>query len=61
MNITSFKKNLINFILPIVLTISTFVSGQNNHFIKQKENITTPELFVITDEFNSYFSGKNKI
>jgi gluconolactonase len=41
--------------------MSTIVSAQNNNAKKQKENITFPELLVFTDEFEKYFSSKNKI
>ena len=43
------------------LTTSIFVSGQNNIAKKQKENITFPELLVFTDEFENFFSSRNKI
>lgn len=51
-----------NFLLIFAfLTISTIVSAQTNNVKKQKENITFPELLVFTDEFENFFSGKNKI
>lgn len=42
-------------------TMSTIASAQNNIAKKQKENITFPELLVFTDEFENFFSSKNKI
>jgi len=51
-----------NFLLLFVFfTIGTFASAQNNYAKKQKVNITFPELLVFSDEFESFFSGKNKI
>ena len=50
-----------NLLLFAFLTISTFVSAQSNNAKKQKENITFPELLVFTDEFENFFSSKNKI
>ena len=52
-------KNLL--LLFAFFTISTIVSAQNNNAKKQKENITFPELLVFTDEFENFFSSKNKI
>ena len=52
-------KNLLS--LFAFFTISTIVSAQNNNAKKQKENITFPELLVFTDEFEKFFSSKNKI
>ncbi|MDQ3683259.1 MAG: SMP-30/gluconolactonase/LRE family protein [Bacteroidota bacterium] len=42
-------------------TMNTIGSAQNNNATKQKENLTFPELFVFTDEFENFFSSKNKI
>jgi gluconolactonase len=50
-----------NLLLFTFFTISTVVSAQNNNTKKQKENITFPELLVFTDEFENFFSSKNKI
>ena len=52
-------KNLL--LLFAFLTMNTVVSAQNNNAKKQKENITFPELLVFTDEFENFFSSKNKI
>ena len=52
-------KNLL--LLSAFLTVTSIVSAQNNNAKKQKENITFPELLVFTDEFENYFSSKNKI
>lgn len=52
-------KNLL--LLFAFLTVTSIVSAQNNNAKKQKENITFPELLVFTDEFENYFSSKNKI
>jgi len=41
--------------------MSTIGSAQNNNAKKQKENLTFPELLVFTDEFENFFSNKNKI
>jgi len=41
--------------------MGTFASAQNNTTRKQKENITFPELLVFSDEFETFFSSKNKI
>jgi gluconolactonase len=41
--------------------MSTIASAQNNDTKKQKENITFPEILVFTDEFENFFSSKNKI
>ena len=43
------------------LTVTSIVSAQNNNAKKQKENITFPELLVFTNEFENFFSSKNKI
>jgi len=51
---------MFNYVLFILLTISTVTSAQNKS-TKQKEHITFPELFVFNNEFDSYFSSKNKI
>jgi len=51
-----------NFLLLFVFfTMGTVASAQNNNAKKQKENITFPELSVFTDEFETFFSSKNKI
>jgi len=52
-------KNLL--LLFAFFTVSTVASSQNHNAKKQKENITFPELIVFTDEFEKFFSGKNKI
>jgi len=52
-------KNLL--LLFAFFTMSTITSAQNNIAKKQKENITFPELLVFTDEFENFFSSKNKI
>ena len=52
-------KNLL--LLFAFFTVSTIISAQNNIAKKQKENITFPELLVFTDEFENFFSSKNKI
>ena len=41
--------------------VSTIASPQNNDVKKQKKNISFPELLVFTDEFETFFSSKNKI
>jgi gluconolactonase len=46
-------------LLLLFLVTNTIILGQNNYI--QKENITFPELVVLTDEFENFFSGKNKI
>ena len=52
-------KNLL--LLFAFFTMSNIASAQNNNAKKQKENITFPELLVFTDEFENFFSSKNKI
>ena len=52
-------KNLL--LLFAFFTMSTIASAQNNNARKQNENITFPELLVFTDEFENFFSSKNKI
>ena len=52
-------KNLL--LLFAFFTISTIVSAQNNNAKKQKGNITFPELLIFTDEFENFFSSRNKI
>ena len=52
-------KNLL--LLFAFFTMCTITSAQNNNAKKQKENITFPELLVFTDEFETFFSSKNKI
>jgi hypothetical protein len=50
------------FILFFVFsTVCTVACGQNNTVKKQKDNITFPELMVFSDEFENFFSSKNKI
>ncbi len=51
-------KNLLLFFA--FFTMSTIASAQNNNAKKQKDNITFPELLVFTDEFENFFSSKNK-
>lgn len=48
-------------LLFVLFSMSTIVSAQNNDARKQKENISFPELLVFTDEFENFFSSKNKI
>jgi len=52
------KNSLLLFTL---FTMSTITSAQNNNAKKQREDITFPELSVFTDEFENFFSSKNKI
>lgn len=52
-------KNLL--LLVAFFTVGNIISAQNNIAKKQKENITFPELLVFTDEFENFFSSKNKI
>jgi len=52
-------KNL--FLLLFSFILCTKVSAQNSISIKQKENLTFPELLVFSNEFENYFSSKNKI
>ena len=52
-------KNLL--LLFAFVTMSTIVSAQNNNAKKQKGNIAFPELLVFTDEFENFFSSRNKI
>ncbi|MEO7394026.1 MAG: SMP-30/gluconolactonase/LRE family protein, partial [Chitinophagaceae bacterium] len=52
-------KNLL--LLFAFFTVGTLASAQNNNAKKQKENITFPELLVFTDEFDKFFSSRNKI
>lgn len=37
------------------------VCAQNKEVVKQKENITFPELSIFDDQFDNYFSSKNEI
>jgi len=55
------KNKLFHFILFAALTVSPFVSAQESTIIKQKENITFPELFVFDKQFDTYFSSENEI
>jgi gluconolactonase len=41
--------------------MGTIASAQNNNAKKQKENIIFPELLIFSDEFETFFSSKNKI
>lgn len=52
-------KNLLLFF--VFFTINNIAVAQNNNAIKQKENIAFPELLVFSDEFEHFFSSKNKI
>ena len=52
-------KNLL--LLFAFFTMCTITSAQNNNAKKQKENITFPELMVFSDEFETFFSRKNKL
>jgi gluconolactonase len=50
----------------IALTFTFFglnlvTSAQINNEIKQKENITFPELLVFSDDFEEFFPSKNEI
>ncbi len=50
-------------IIPIIcfcISIQS-VAAQDNTFVKQKENLSFPELLVFSNEFENYFSSKNKI
>jgi hypothetical protein len=52
--------------LLIALTFTFFglnlvASAQINNEIKQKENITFPELLVFSDDFEEFFPSKNEI
>ena len=49
------------FLLLAILLVNPIVRSQNSDFLKQKENITFPEIFIFDDEFETYFSTKNKI
>jgi len=55
------KNNIFYFILITAMCSFSFVSGQSNDIIKQKEDIKFPELYVFNEKFDSYFSSKNKI
>ncbi len=51
---------------PLILLFTFFglnlvASAQIDNEIKQKENITFPELLVFSADFETYFPGKNKI
>ena len=49
------------FLLLFSFILCTKVSAQNSISVKQKENLTSPELLVFSNEFENYFSSKNKI
>ncbi len=49
------------FPLLVFFVISNSAVAQDNHTIKQKENIEFPELMVFSDEFEQFFSSKSKI
>ena len=55
------KTNILFFVLIIGLLFSSNTSAQNDHTLKQKEQITFPELIIFSNEFENYFSSKNKI
>ena len=55
------KNNLYYFLLLAAIFIGPIVTSQNSNSLKQKENITFPELYLFNEEFETYFSGKNKI
>jgi gluconolactonase len=55
------KKYVFNCLLIAALLVSPFVSAQNSVAIKQKENITFPELFIFDEQFEKHFSAKNDI
>ena len=52
-------KNLL--LLIVFFAISNSAVAQNKNAVKQKENIAFPELMVFSDEFERFFSSKNKI
>ncbi len=52
-------KNLLLFFLFFILCSKT--SAQESALKKQKENLSFPELLVFSNEFENYFSSKNKI
>ena len=49
------------FLLFFLLILCTKSSAQDNASLKQKENLTFPEILVFSNEFENYFSSKNKI
>jgi gluconolactonase len=55
------KNNLLYFLLLSAIFTGPIITSQNSNVLKQKENITFPELYVFNEEFETYFSGKNKI
>jgi gluconolactonase len=52
-------KNLFLFILFFILYSKA--SAQDSVYKKQKENLLFPELIVFSNEFENYYSSKNKI
>lgn len=52
-------KNLL--LIFAFFTMSSIVSAQNSNATKQKENLSFPELLVFSNEFENYFSSKNKV
>ena len=52
-------KNL--FLLIFLFILCTKSSAQDSTSVKQKENLTFPELLVFSNEFENYFSSQNKI
>jgi gluconolactonase len=59
-NSFAFIRKLFCFLL-LFLAMGTGISAQSKNLKKQKENITFPELLIFTDEFENFFSSKNKI
>ncbi len=47
--------------LIVFFVISNSAIAQKEYAVKQKENIEFPELMVFSDEFETFFSSKNKI
>ena len=56
---TYIMKNLFPYIFLFFLF--TKASAQDSASVKQKENLSFPELLVFSNEFENYFSSKNKI
>lgn len=52
-------KNLFLFFLLFIL--HSMASAQDSVYKKQKENLLLPELIVFSNEFENYYSSKNKI
>ncbi len=54
------KNNKFYLILFLALILSNKISAQSN-LIKQKDQLSFPELFVFNNEFETYFSSNNNI